>query len=167
MKKKLLFCAFNMDTACVELKYSDGSMIAIDCDEVEYEVANNLKQRTELNYLVYNDPDVICRDDSERRNRGLFEKSHTINIAPSDEEQSFDGAIVLFCSPRRAAPEEGRDFDQAAEGLFGVSDAIQQKNGSEAADLGAVDLCGGQLRFDDRSFRRAVEAGHHHILRDA
>jgi hypothetical protein len=31
-------------------------MIAIDCDEVEYEVANNLKQRTELNYLVYNDP---------------------------------------------------------------------------------------------------------------
>ena len=56
MKKKLLFCAFNMDTACVELKYSDGSMIAIDCDEVEYEVANNLKQRTELNYLVYNDP---------------------------------------------------------------------------------------------------------------
>ena len=56
MKKKLLSCAFNMDTACVELKYSDGSMIAIDCDEVEYEVANNLKQRTELNYLVYNDP---------------------------------------------------------------------------------------------------------------
>lgn len=56
MKKKLLFCTFNMDTACVELKYSDGSMIAIDCDEVEYEVANNLKQRTELNYLVYNDP---------------------------------------------------------------------------------------------------------------
>ena len=45
-----------MDTACVELKYSDGSMIAMDCDEVEYEVANNLKQRTELNYLVYNDP---------------------------------------------------------------------------------------------------------------
>ncbi len=56
MKKKLLSCTFNMDTASVELKYSDGSMIAIDCDEVEYEVANNLKQRTELNYLVYNDP---------------------------------------------------------------------------------------------------------------
>ena len=55
-KKKLLSCVFNMVTACVELKYSDGSMIAMDCDEVEYEVANNLKQRTELNYLVYNDP---------------------------------------------------------------------------------------------------------------
>ena len=28
--KKLISCKFNMDTACVELKYSDGSMIAID-----------------------------------------------------------------------------------------------------------------------------------------
>ncbi len=27
--KHLLFCEFNIDTACVELKYSDGSMIAI------------------------------------------------------------------------------------------------------------------------------------------
>ena len=27
---KILSCAFNMDTACVELKFSDGSMIAID-----------------------------------------------------------------------------------------------------------------------------------------
>ena len=27
---KILSCAFNMDTACVELKFDDGSMIAID-----------------------------------------------------------------------------------------------------------------------------------------
>ena len=27
---KIISCAFNMDTACVELKYTDGSMIAID-----------------------------------------------------------------------------------------------------------------------------------------
>ena len=27
---KVLSCAFNMDTACVELKFDDGSMIAID-----------------------------------------------------------------------------------------------------------------------------------------
>ncbi len=41
--KKLLSCEFNMDTACVELKYSDGSMIAIDCDAVEDEVARNMQ----------------------------------------------------------------------------------------------------------------------------
>ena len=28
--KTLLSCEFNMDTACVELKFTDGSLIAID-----------------------------------------------------------------------------------------------------------------------------------------
>ena len=28
--RRLLSCEFNMDTACVELKFSDGNMIAID-----------------------------------------------------------------------------------------------------------------------------------------
>ncbi len=28
--KKLISCEFNFDTICVELKFSDGSMIAID-----------------------------------------------------------------------------------------------------------------------------------------
>ncbi len=54
--KKLLSCEFNMDTACVELKYSDGSMIAIDCDAVEDEVARNMYERSELDYLIYNAP---------------------------------------------------------------------------------------------------------------
>ncbi len=33
-----------MDTACVELKYSDGSMIAIDTIAVENEIADNMYQ---------------------------------------------------------------------------------------------------------------------------
>lgn len=45
-----------MDTGCVELKYADGSMIAIDCTAVENEVADNMYQRSELDYLIYNDP---------------------------------------------------------------------------------------------------------------
>ena len=28
--ERLISCEFNMDTACVELKYADGSMISID-----------------------------------------------------------------------------------------------------------------------------------------
>ena len=43
-------------TACVELVYSDNSMISIDCTAVENEVADNLYQRSELDYLIYNDP---------------------------------------------------------------------------------------------------------------
>lgn len=53
---KLLSCAFNMDTACVELKFDDGSTIAIDTIAVENEVADNMHQRSELDYLIYNDP---------------------------------------------------------------------------------------------------------------
>ena len=66
---KIISCAFNMDTACVELKYTDGSMIAIDTIAVENEVADNMYQRSELDYLIYNDPigyaDLILNGDPE------------------------------------------------------------------------------------------------------
>ena len=45
-----------MDTGCVELRYSDGSMISIDTTAVENEVTRNLYERSELDYLIYNDP---------------------------------------------------------------------------------------------------------------
>ena len=54
--KKLISCEFNIDTACVELKYSDGSVISINCTAVEDEVANSRFQRSELDWLIYNDP---------------------------------------------------------------------------------------------------------------
>ena len=51
--KKLISCEFNMDTACVELKFSDGSMIVIDTIAVENELADNMYQRSELDWLIY------------------------------------------------------------------------------------------------------------------
>ena len=54
--KRLLLCEFNFDTICVELKFSDGTMIAIDTIAVENEVADNMYQRSELDYLIYTDP---------------------------------------------------------------------------------------------------------------
>lgn len=54
--KKLLSCEFNMDTACVELKFANGSMIAIDTIVVENEIADNMYQRSELDWLIYNRP---------------------------------------------------------------------------------------------------------------
>ena len=50
--KKLLSCEFNMDTACVELKYEDRTLISIDCIAVENEVARNMYERSELDYLI-------------------------------------------------------------------------------------------------------------------
>ena len=54
--KKLISCRFNMDTACVELKFSDGNMIVIDTVAVENEVADNMYQRSELDWLIYSKP---------------------------------------------------------------------------------------------------------------
>lgn len=67
--KRLLSCKYNFDNCCVELKFSDGSMIAIDTVAVENEIADNMYQRSELDYLIYNDPlayaDLILHGDPE------------------------------------------------------------------------------------------------------
>ena len=52
---KLISCEYSMDTACV-LKYADGSMISIDTIAVENEFADNMYQRSELDWLIYNKP---------------------------------------------------------------------------------------------------------------
>ena len=75
--KKLISCDFNMDSACVELVYSDNSVISIDCTAVEDEVADNLYQRSELDYLIYNDPlayaDLILNGDPQVYLRAVTE----------------------------------------------------------------------------------------------
>ena len=63
-----------MDTACVELKFSDGSMIAIDTIAVENEIADNMVQRSELDWLIYNKPleyaQLVLGGDLERYVQG-------------------------------------------------------------------------------------------------
>lgn len=67
--KRLLSCEFNFDTVCVELKFSDGTMIAIDTVAVENKVIDNMYQRSELDYIIYNDPiayaDLMLNDNPE------------------------------------------------------------------------------------------------------
>ena len=67
--RKVLSCEFNLDTACVELRLDDGTLLSIDCTAVENEVADNRFQRSELDYLIYNDPlayaDLILNGDVE------------------------------------------------------------------------------------------------------
>ena len=49
-------CKFNMDTGCVELLLRDGRMISIDCTGIEDALDVTMAQRSELDYLIYNDP---------------------------------------------------------------------------------------------------------------
>ena len=75
--KTLISCAYNMDNCCVELKFADGSMIAIDTIAVENEVADNMYQRSELDFLIYNDPvayaDLVFNGDMETYLRTVTE----------------------------------------------------------------------------------------------
>ena len=65
--EKLISCSFNMDTACVELRFSDGGICSIDTIAVDNEIARNMYERSELDYLIYNDPlayaDLILNGD--------------------------------------------------------------------------------------------------------
>ena len=49
-------CKFNIDTACVELRYADGEILSIDCIAVEDEFGYSPHARVELDWLIYNDP---------------------------------------------------------------------------------------------------------------
>ena len=53
---KLVSCKFNIDTACVDLRYADGEVLSIDCIAVEDEFGYSPHARPELDWIIYNDP---------------------------------------------------------------------------------------------------------------
>ena len=75
--KRLLSCEFNMDTACVEVKFADDSMIAINTIDAENEIADNMYQRSDLDWLIYNKPleyaQLVLGGDLERYVKGTPE----------------------------------------------------------------------------------------------
>lgn len=56
MKYDERVCKFNMDTGCVELLLRDGRKSSIDCTGAEDTLNVTMVQRSELDYLIYNDP---------------------------------------------------------------------------------------------------------------
>ena len=77
--RKSLSCEFNPDTACVELRLDDGTQLAIDCTAVENEVANGMYQRSELDWLIYNNPlayaELILNGDPELYLKAVTKKA--------------------------------------------------------------------------------------------
>ena len=61
----------------MEVKFTDGNIIAIDTIAVENEIADNIYQRSELDYLIYNAPleyaDLILNGDPETYLRTVTE----------------------------------------------------------------------------------------------
>ncbi len=52
---RIVFARFDMDSGCVYAWTEDCNLILIDCDAVERAFADNMYQRSELDYLIYND----------------------------------------------------------------------------------------------------------------
>ena len=77
--KTLKSCEFNLDSGCVELVYSDGTMLTIDTDAVENEYAEDMYQRSELEWLIYNDPLAYADlSGAERRCEGIPEEGDAV-----------------------------------------------------------------------------------------
>ena len=68
--KQITSYGYDMDTACVELKFSDETTVAIDTIAVENEFAETWLDRRELDYLIYNDPlgyaDLVLNGDVKK-----------------------------------------------------------------------------------------------------
>ena len=54
--KRMIYCSYNMDTSCVEARFTDGTMISVDCKAVETALDADTLQRSELDWLIYNKP---------------------------------------------------------------------------------------------------------------
>lgn len=98
---KLISYQFNIDTACVELVFDDRSQISIDFTAVENEVADNRFQRSELDYLIYNDPLAYADLILNSKLNVLFEQTDIHGVSLLSEK------INSFVSPYRRQ-EPGR-----------------------------------------------------------
>ena len=77
--RKIVTCEFDLDTACVELHLEDGTLLSIDCTAVENEIADSMCQRSELDWLIYNDPlayaELVLNGDPELYLKAVTKKA--------------------------------------------------------------------------------------------
>ena len=101
---KLIHAFYNMDTNSVELTYNDGSVLTIDCEEVEnhYDVTNG--QMADLDWLLYNAPmeyaSPAVRGDGELPERACTPRNGRLNSLPVYRENAIH-RLLLFVSDIR------------------------------------------------------------------
>ena len=69
----IIYSEYDMDSGYVYAKFITGDIVLIDCDEIEKTYANNMYERSELDYLIFNDPasyvELILGNDVEKHLR--------------------------------------------------------------------------------------------------
>lgn len=54
--KTIDYARFDMDSGYIYARLSDGNIILINCTAYEQAYADNIYERSELDYLIYNNP---------------------------------------------------------------------------------------------------------------
>ena len=66
----IIDAGYDMDSGYVYAKFITGDIVLIDCDETEKTYADNMYERSELDYLIYNDPaayvELVLGNDVEK-----------------------------------------------------------------------------------------------------
>ena len=69
----IIYSEYDMDSGYVYAKFITGDIVLIDCDEIEKTYASNMYERSELDYLIYNDPasyvELVLGNDVEKHLR--------------------------------------------------------------------------------------------------
>ena len=91
---KLIHAFFNMDTNSVELTYNDGSVLTIDCEEVEndYDITNG--QMADLNRLLNNAP-MEYASPTVRRDGELPERAFASWVRKLIDDDMYGGGCII------------------------------------------------------------------------
>ena len=151
MKYDERVCKFNMDTGCVELLLRDGRMISIDCTGVEDALDVTMAQRSELDYLIYNDPlgytDLILNGDPEEY---LKNAAGSHGISPSTLTFIIHGifsGIKLFFLEIRKQPRKQMNRHPASLNIY-LQNALpngRNQNFTVFLRIYAIDIVGSRL----------------------
>jgi hypothetical protein len=58
----IIDAGYDMDSGYVYAKFITGDIVLIDCDEMEKTYSENMYERSELDYLIWNDPAAyVCK----------------------------------------------------------------------------------------------------------
>ena len=93
--RRIISCQFNIDTACVDVEYEDGFVLSIYTPAVEDAVAHTMQQRSELDWLIYNDPLAY------------------VGLVMSGKSEEYLKAVTRYLNGRKSVPigwSIGTDF---------------------------------------------------------
>ena len=133
---RLLSCKFNIDSGCVELKYSDGTMISINCTAVENEVADNkaviLEPQGVTNFLKLNDPHIVvfvlmCSEVT-RYNRMVYRGD-----SPESIEERIKNDRIAFSNDKLSFADYTIDTDNKT--LMEITDQVYKLYNSKINSL--------------------------------